>query len=79
MNLAKNAGSKVKKVNEVGKDLICRMIFLNLVVDEQKVVPYQMTKSFSKLEKAHSVLNWSRYKYFERTYHSIIRTTVEVP
>lgn len=57
LNLAKNAGSKVKKANEVGKDLICRIIFLNLVVDEQKVVSYQMTKAFSKLEKAQTVLN----------------------
>ncbi len=57
LNLAKNAGSKVKAANEVAKDHICRIIFLNLVVDEQKVVSYQMTKAFSKLEKAQSVLN----------------------
>lgn len=57
LNLAKNAGSKVKAANEVAKDHICRIISLNLVVDEQKVVSYQMTKAFSKLEKAQSVLN----------------------
>ena len=34
LNLAKNPGSKVKKVNEVSKGLICQIIFLNLVVDE---------------------------------------------
>lgn len=57
LNLAKNAGSKVKTANEVAKDHICRIIFLNLVVDEEKVVSYQMTKAFSKLEKAQAVLN----------------------
>ncbi len=56
LNLAKNAGSKVKAADEVGKDHICRIMFLNLVVDEEKVVSYQMTKAFSKLEKAQSVL-----------------------
>jgi SMC interacting uncharacterized protein involved in chromosome segregation len=57
LNLAKNAGSKVKAADVVGKDHICRIIFLNLVLDEEKVVSYQMTKAFSKLEKAQSVLN----------------------
>ncbi len=57
LNLAKNAGSKVKAANEVGKDHICRLIFLNLVVDEQKVTEYHLTKAFSKLEKMQNVLN----------------------
>lgn len=57
LNLAKNAGSKLKAANEVAKDHICRIIFLNLVVDEDKVMSYQMTKAFSKLEKAQKVLN----------------------
>ena len=38
LNLAKNAGSKMKAADEVGKDHICRIIFLNLVVDDEKVV-----------------------------------------
>lgn len=57
LNLAKNAASKVKAANEVAKDHICRIIFLNLAVDEEKVVSYQMTKAFSKLENAQNVLN----------------------
>jgi hypothetical protein len=57
LNLAKNAGSKVKAANEVGKDHIARIIFLKLVVDDEKVVSYKMTKAFSKLEKAQNVLN----------------------
>ena len=59
LNLAKNAGSKVKAANEVGKDHICRIIFLNLVVDEQKVVDYHLTKAFSKLEKMQVCPSWS--------------------
>lgn len=55
LNLAKKAGSKVKAANEVGKDHICRLIFLNLVVDEEKVVDYHLTKAFSKLEKMQTV------------------------
>ncbi len=57
LNLAKNAGFKVKAANEVIKDQICRLIFLNLVLEEGKVVSYQMTKAFSEIEKAQNVLN----------------------
>jgi len=34
LRLAINAGSKVKVADEVGKDHICQIIFLNPVVDE---------------------------------------------
>ena len=44
LNLAKNAGSKLKAADEVAKDHISRLIFLNLVVDDEKVVSYKMTK-----------------------------------
>lgn len=33
---------------------------MNLVVDDEKVVSYQMTKASSKLEKAQNVLNGRR-------------------
>ena len=62
LNLAKNVGSKVKAADEVGKDHLCRLIFLNLVLDEEKVASYQMTKAFSKLEKARNVLNGRGYR-----------------
>lgn len=55
LNLAKKASIKVKAANETGKDRICRIIFLNLYVDELKVTDYQLTKAFSKLKKLHSV------------------------
>lgn len=57
LNLAKNAGSKVKAADEVGKDHICREIFLNLYVNEEKVVDYHLTKAFSKLRKLQNVRN----------------------
>lgn len=38
-------------------NLPCRIIFLNLVVDDEKVVSYKMTKAFSRLEKAQVVLS----------------------
>jgi site-specific DNA recombinase len=55
LNLAKNVGAKVEAANEVAKDHICRIIFLNLYVDEQKVVDYHLTKAYSKLKKMQSV------------------------
>jgi hypothetical protein len=57
LNLAKTAGSKVKAATEVGKDHICRIIFLNLIVDEQKVVDYHLTKAFYKLQEIQNVRN----------------------
>ena len=57
LNLAKNAGSKLKAADEVAKDHISRVIFLNLVVDDENIVGYKMTKAFSQLEKAQDVLN----------------------
>jgi hypothetical protein len=33
------------------------IIFLNLVVDDEKVVSYKMTRAFSKLKKAQNALN----------------------
>ena len=55
LNLAKTAGSKVKAANEIGKDHICRIILLNLAVDEQKVVDYHLTKAFAKLKELQPV------------------------
>lgn len=49
LNLVKNLDSKVKTADEVGKDKISRLIFLNLVVDEKKVVDYHLTAAFSRL------------------------------
>lgn len=76
LNLAKNAGSKLKVANEVAKDRICRIIFLNLVVDEENVVSYQMTKAFSKLEKAQKVLSGRERDTLLELFYSIINEPV---
>ena len=57
LNLAKNAGSKVKAADEVGKDHISQLIFLNLVVDEQKVVAYHLKEPFKTALQSKIVLN----------------------
>jgi cell division protein FtsB len=58
LNLAKNVGSKVKAADEVGEYHICRIIFLNLVVDD---------KSLLQIGKGSRCLKWSADSYFNRT------------
>lgn len=49
LNLSKNAAAIVKSANAVVKDAICRIIFLNFVVDEQKVLSYQAKEPFATM------------------------------
>ncbi len=51
LNLSKNAGTAVKYADAVVKDQICRIIFTNLFVDEEKVVSYQLKEPFATLLK----------------------------
>ena len=51
LNLCKNAGAIARSANEVQKDIICRYVFLNLTVDEEKVVAYQLKEPFNTLVK----------------------------
>lgn len=51
LNLSKNAATIVKSANAVIKDQICRLIFLNLTVDEEKVLSYQLKEPFLTLFK----------------------------
>lgn len=53
--------------------IIARIIFLNLVVNDEKVVSYKMTKAFSKLEKAQNVLNGR----VEHTLHELLNSLFE--
>jgi site-specific DNA recombinase len=57
LNLSKNASSKVKAADEVGKDHICRLIFLNLVVDEEKVLSHHLKEPFKTALESKIVLN----------------------
>ena len=59
LNLSKNTAVIVKSANAVVKDLICRKIFLNLVVDHEKVLSYQLKEPFATLLK-HRQLSSSR-------------------
>ncbi len=49
LNLSKNAATKVKHGGPAQKDVICRFIFLNLVVDEEKVVDFELKEPFRTL------------------------------
>ena len=51
LNLSKNAGAVVKSADAVVKDRICRIIFTNLFVDEEKVTSYQLKEPFATLIK----------------------------
>lgn len=49
LNLSKNAATIVKSANAIVKDQICRIIFLNLIVNEEKVLSYQLKEPFATL------------------------------
>lgn len=49
LNLSKNAGLAIQLGNEVAKDSICRLLFLNFSVDEEKVLSYQAKPPFDAL------------------------------
>ena len=51
LNLSKNAGKIVQSANAEIKDEICRLIFLNLTVDQEKVSSYQAKEPFATLIK----------------------------
>ncbi len=51
LNLSKNAAIKIKSANAVVKDILCRKVFLNLVVDGEKVLSYQAKEPFATLIK----------------------------
>ncbi len=51
LNLSKNAARVVKSADAIVKDTICRIIFLNFNVDEEKVVSYQLKEPFDTLLK----------------------------
>lgn len=59
LNLSKNAAAIVKSADEVKKDTICREIFLNFSVDEEKVASYRLKEPFATLIK-HRQLQSSR-------------------
>lgn len=57
LNLSKNASVIVQSADVVVKDEICRLIFLNLTVDEEKVASYQLKEPFATLLKHRQILS----------------------
>lgn len=55
LNLAKNADEIVKKADAVQKDAICRLVFLNFTVDEEKVLSYRLKEPFKTMLKTRVV------------------------
>ena len=57
LNLSKNAGVIVQSANAMIKDKICREIFLNFTVDEEKVLSYQLKLHFAEMIKSKQLLS----------------------
>lgn len=57
LNLSKKASAIVQAANATVKDAICRQIFLNLTVDEEKVLSYQAKEPFATLLKRRELLS----------------------
>jgi hypothetical protein len=57
LNLSKNAAMIVKSADAIVKDKICRYIFLNFTVDEEKVLSYQAKEPFLTLLEQREVLS----------------------
>ena len=55
LNLFKNASTIVKSADEHQKDVICREVFLNFSVDDEKVASYQLKEPFTTLLKLRQV------------------------
>lgn len=54
LNLAKNAAKAVKMGDAIVKNRICRILFLNLTVNEEKVLSFQAKPPFDKVLKMSS-------------------------
>lgn len=57
LNVAKNADKHLKAADIMAKDRIARLIYLNVVVDSQKVVDYQIREPFKTYFQMHKILN----------------------
>jgi hypothetical protein len=55
LNLIKTAADKIRAGSAVEKDALCRILFLNLHVDNEKVPSYLWREPFASLVKANSV------------------------
>lgn len=56
LNVANNASELLRAADVAAKDRIARLIYLNVTVDDQKVVDYQMREPFKTLFKTYEIL-----------------------
>ncbi|MBR3386078.1 hypothetical protein IKG68_00680, partial [Candidatus Saccharibacteria bacterium] len=54
-NLANSASDKMKAGTSVQKDILCRMLFLNIVLDKEKGATFLWKEPFSMLVNNRSV------------------------
>ena len=57
LNLIKNASTKLKAGSAIEKDVLCRILFLNLRVNDEKVVDYIWREPFASLVKSVELFN----------------------
>ena len=77
LNLAKAAGNKLEAAGPAAKDRICRILFLNLVADTEKVIDFQIREPFATLFKTKHVLTGApeatKLEAFERMCDAILQ------
>ena len=56
LNVAKNADLYLKAADVAAKDRISRLIYSNVVVDDQNVVNYQIREPFKTYFQMHKIL-----------------------
>lgn len=57
LNLVKTAADKMKAGSAVEKDVLCRILFLNLRVDNEKVASYLWREPFATMVRATEILD----------------------
>ena len=60
-NISKNASTYVKEGDPIVKDLICRIIFSNLIVEVDKVADFRLNEPFSTLLKGRLINSGREY------------------
>lgn len=77
LNLSKLAGIKLKSAGPAAKDRVCRMVFLNLVVDTEKVVDFKIREPFASLVESKKFLSGApeatKLELLDDLYNAIVR------
>ena len=62
LNVVKTATDKMRAGSAVEKDVLCRILFLNLHVDNEKVASYLWNEPFASLVKATELSSGGQYR-----------------